>query len=154
MLYSLPMDKKPNTIESIQPLSGQFSTKVDIRLNAWCYVAFAVWVVGFSLRQHHPEWSPAWRATAELAPLAPGLLYVRSCVRFLRGMDELQRRVQLSALLFAAMGTVLVGTVLTALGRNQILVGPLGHGLGVGGGFICLFVLWIAGSALANRRYR
>ncbi|MEN9661744.1 MAG: hypothetical protein RL324_693 [Verrucomicrobiota bacterium] len=148
------MDKKPNTIESIQPLSGQFSTKADFRLNAWCYAAFAVWVVGFVLRERHPAWSPAWQATAELAPLVPGLLYVRSCARFLRGLDELQRRVQLSALLFAAMGTVLAGAVLSALGRNQILVGPLGHGLGVGGSFISLFLLWLAGSALADRRYR
>jgi hypothetical protein len=153
MLYS-GVVKKPNTIESIQPFSGQFSFLTDLKLNAWAYVALAVWLISFSLRQHHPEWSRAPRTMLHLAPLLPGLLYLRSYWRFVCGMDELQQRMQLGSLLFAAMGTVLVGAVLSVLGQNEVPIGPWSRGLGLGGSYICLFLLWVAGSVFTNRRYR
>ena len=124
-------------MESVQPCSGQYSVRQDLRLNAWLAVASAVWV-----------------ADLALAPLVPGLLYVRSCMRFVRGLDELQRRIQLDALIFAAMGTVIVGMAVNTLNAHEVPLGMLRRGLDIGESFVLMFVLWIVGSAIANRRYK
>jgi len=49
------------------------------------------------------------RGLVAVAPLIPGLLYVRSWLRFIRGLDELQRRIQLEAFPVAALGQLLSG---------------------------------------------
>ncbi|MBP6507523.1 MAG: hypothetical protein KA257_08150 [Opitutaceae bacterium] len=144
----------PNTLESVQPCSGQYSLKKDLRLNAWFAVATGTYLVTIFLLRHHPDWSVSLRVAVTLAPLIPGFLYVRSCLRFVKGMDELQRRIQLEAWLFAAMGTVLVGTVLSALSNNGVDLGSFKHGLDMGRALALLFVLWLVGSGLANRRYK
>ncbi len=155
-LYSTPVSKQnpPNTLESVLPCSGHYSLKKDLRLNFWLAVAGMVYVIDSELAKRHPEWSVAMRTTTALAPLVPGLLYLRSCMRFVGGLDELQRRVQLEAWLFAAIGTVIVGTAVSTLGSSGIRLGVLEHGLGVGPAFTVILILWLVGSAFANRRFR
>jgi len=75
-------------------------------------------------------------------------------MRFVRGLDELQRRIQLDALIFAAMGTVIVGMAVNTLNAHEVPLGMLRRGLGIGESFVLMFVLWIVGSAIANRRYK
>ena len=85
----------PNLLESVlHPCSDHYSLKKDLRLNAWLVVAAAVYVAMLELLKRHPEWSPLTRGLLALAPMIPGMLYVRTCLRFIRGMDELQRRIQ------------------------------------------------------------
>lgn len=146
--------EKPNVMESVQPCSGQYSLKADLRLNAWLAVAGVVWVADLALLKNHPEWSPLLRGVLALAPLIPGLLYIRSCMRFVRGLDELQRRIQLEALIFAAMGTVIAGIGINTLNAHEVPLGFLKHGLGIGDSFILMFVLWLVGGAIANCRYK
>ena len=146
--------EKPNVMESVQPCSGQYSLKADLRLNAWLAVAGVVWVADLELLKRYPEWSPLLRGLLALVPLIPGLLYMRSCMRFVRGLDELQRRIQLDALIFAAMGTVMVGMAVNTLIAHEVPLGFLRHGLGIGESFVLLFFLWLVGSAVANRRYK
>lgn len=146
--------EKPNLMESVQPCSGQYSVKTDLRLNTWLAVAGVVWIADLALLKKHPEWSPLLKGVLALAPLLPGLLYVRSCMRFIRGLDELQRRVQSEAVVFAAMGTVLVGMAVNTLNAHEVSLGFLKHGLGIGETFILMFVLWLVGSAVANCRYK
>ncbi len=155
-LYSLCVNKQnpPNTLESLRPLSGQYSCKKDIRLNSWLAVATAIFIVDRILSLRHPEWSVAARATLALAPLVPGMLYIRSCVRFVDGLDELQRRIQLEAWLFAVMGTVLVGTAISALNAAGVHLGELERGLGMGRAYLLTFFFWLVGSAIANRRFK
>jgi hypothetical protein len=155
-LYSARMDKEtsPNTLESLQPCSGLYSIRKDFMLNGWLAVAVALYVTGELLVKWHPEWNARIRAAAELAPLVPGLLYIRSWARFIKGLDELQRRIQLEAWLFAAVGTVVIGIVISTLGASGIHLGDLEHGLGMGRAFIASFGLWLAGSALASRRFK
>ena len=141
-------------MESLQPCSSQYSFRSDLRLNTWLGVAAVAYVAILFLLKHHPEWSPAMRAILALVPMAPGLLYVRTCMRFIRGMDELQRRVQLDAFLFVLLGTVIVGAVLSTLSAQEIQLGSLSHGLGMGESFVVMFVLWLVGSAIANCRYK
>ena len=98
-----------NTLESLVPCSGLYSLKKDIRLNAWLAGAVATYTIVQLLAKWHPGWSAAIRAAIALAPLVPGLLYIRSWMRFISGLDELQRRIQLEAWLFAVTGTLLTG---------------------------------------------
>ena len=146
--------EKPNLMESVQPCSGQYSFKTDVRLNAWFVVAAVVWMVDLALLKRHPEWSPLEKSLLELIPLIPGLLYIRSGLRFIRGLDELQRRIQQEAWLFAALGTIIVSTGINILNAHGVQSEALKHGLGLGGTFMLIFTLWLVGSAIANCRYK
>lgn len=144
---------KTELAESITPCSGQYSFQRDLRLNAWllvavvCYLGQAMLLSGDAAR-------PAWlRVSLAVSPLVPTLLYIRAWVRFVRGLDELQRRIQVSAHLFAVWGTLLVSVVLTILNEQEI-VDVLPHGLGFAGVPLVLFPLWLIGLAIANCRYR
>jgi len=113
-----------------------------------------VYCLNLLLARRHPEWSVTIRAASALAPLVPGLLYIRSWMRFINGLDELQRRIQLEAGLFALVGTLLVGISISTLGASGVQLGELGHGLGMGMAFIVTFVLWLVGSAIASCRFK
>jgi hypothetical protein len=77
-----------------------------------------------------------------------------SCLRFVRGMDELERRIQLEAWLFAALGSLIVGSIINTLNTNGVPLGSVKHGMNIGGTFALTFALWLVGSAVANRRYK
>ena len=139
--------------ESVAPGSGQYSCRRDLRLNTWLFVAVVVYFWQRWLLLRHPEWLPLTRAAVALAPLVPALLYIRSWVQFVRGLDELQRRVQMAAHLFAAWGTLVVGIILSTL-HQQGLLDILPHGLGLGGVMVIAFMLWGIGVVIANSRYK
>jgi len=70
-------------------------------------------------------------------------------------MDELQRRIQLEACLFATTGTVFIATVLSLLQGVGILQSlRLQHGLGWEGTFAAIIVFYVLGNMVINRRYR
>ena len=71
----------------------------------------------------------------------------------LKAKDELQRRIQLEAWLFAAIGTVIVSTVINVMNANGILWEDFPHGLEIGGTYLAMFFLWCIGVSLVNRRY-
>ena len=110
--------------------------------------------VDLALLKRYPDWSPLLRGLLALAPLIPGLFYIRNGMRFIRGLDELQRRIQHEAWLFAALGTVIMGTGINILNAHGVQLWALDHGLGLGGTFTLMFTLWLVGSALANCRYK
>jgi hypothetical protein len=144
----------PNLIESYVPCSGRYSLKKDLRLNAWLAATMVVYLTALFLVKRNPEWSPLARGLLMLAPLLPILLYLRAWMRLVRGLDELQRRIQLEAFLFAALGTLVVGFVVSTLGATGVWRAGLNHGLGLPEGCMAMFALWLVGGALANRRYR
>jgi hypothetical protein len=143
-----------NKIESLVPCSGSYSPKKDLRLNAWLFAAVVDYLVILWLLKHHPEWTSLSRGLLTLTPLIPGVLYLRSCMRFIRGMDELQRRIQLEAWLFAALGALIISTAINTLNASGALPPGLKDGLGVWSTFSLTFALWLVGGAIANRRYR
>jgi len=146
--------EKPNLMESLEPRSGQYSLKTDLLLNAWLAVATVTYLAALLLLRRFPEWNPYLRGALVLAPFVPGLLYLRSGWRFIAGLDELQRRVQLEAVLFASLGTVLAVTAANALSAQGLELPGLHHGLGVVGTATVLFTLWLVGGAIVNRRYQ
>lgn len=145
---------KPNTIESVVPCSGEYSWKKDFRLNAWLLIATAIYCIARLLTKHHPDWSAGARALLALAPVIPGLLYLRSWLRFIRGMDELQQRIQLCAVLYATVGTLVVATIIDTLNASGTTFGLAPHGLGPGGAFMVMLVLWLVCGKIVSHRYR
>src|SRR5437763_2120380 len=142
MLYMQAMNQ---TIlpDAVRP-GPHYSLAADLKLNAWAFVALGVaFVVRWLLRQH-PEWAVLLRASLALTPLIPSLLYVRSISRWIGGMDELQRRIQLQACLFAMTGAVFVRTGLDLLNSGGAMPwAGLKNGLGWEGTFALIMVLYI-----------
>ena len=147
--------EKPNLIENYIPHSGQYSLQKDLRLNAWLAVTVAVYLGVLIMNKGHPNWSPGLRAFHLLLPVLPALLYIRAWVRVVRGMDELQRGIQLTAFLFAALGTVVISMIISTLNAAGLDLGVmLRSGLGIGGTFLVMFPLWLVGTAIAQCRYQ
>ena len=150
---------------SPSPLDDRDETRCDrtqvghalrrsLALNAWLAATTASYVFALLVIRHHPDWSPGGRAALMLAPILPGLLYLRNGVRVLRAMDELQRRIQLEAWLFAALGTVIVGAVINVFNAQGLYGTWPAHGLEVGGTYLTMFILWSIGVVIATLRYR
>ena len=140
--------------ESVQP-GEHYSFKADLKLNAWAFVAVvAAFTARWVLQRHH-DWSAALASLIALSPLLPSLLYARAVARWIGGMDELQRRLQMVACLIATTGTVFIATGLSLLGSSGVLTSArLQHGLGWEGTFAVIVLLYVLGNVVVNRRYR
>jgi hypothetical protein len=127
----------------------------DLKLNAWAIVSVVTAMVSRSALHGQHDWTALMQAAIALSPLVPSLLYVRSLAKWIRGMDELQRRIQLEACLFAMTATVFLATALSLLESSGLLLSArLRHGLGWEGTFAAVVVFYILGNAIFNRRYR
>jgi len=152
MLYTVPM----NTIlpEAVRP-GKNYSFRADVKLNTWAFVALAVAFVARWLLQHHRDWGALLQAAVALSPLLPSLLYLRSIAHWIGSMDELQRRIQLEACLFATTATVFITMTLSLLGTVSGLQMPrLQHGLSWEGTFAAVILFYVVGNMIVNRRYR
>jgi hypothetical protein len=89
-----------------------------------------------------------------LAPLLTGVFYLLSLLQSFRAMDELQRRIQLEAWIFALAGTVVVNTILNVLNANGVGFAGYPHGLEIGGVYMSMFVLWSVGVTVSTLRYK
>ena len=107
--------KKPNVIESVQSGSEQYSSKTSWKLHAWLGVTAVLAVASDYVLRHNPGWSSLIRTVCVLSPLLPCLMWVRSWARFIWGMDELQRRIQIESRLAACLGALLVIVAINAL---------------------------------------
>ena len=96
ILYIVRMNNKPNVPEEI----WRTSLKTG---GGWMNVAILTDIAGYYLIEHHKDWPLALRLVIAVIPLVAGLFFVRSTARWIRGMDELHRRLVLEACLF---GTV------------------------------------------------
>jgi hypothetical protein len=126
----------------------------SMKLNLWILITTAVYVGAAYAVRRHPEWSAGWKVALTLSPVLPGLAYAWLGLRMLRAMDELQRRIQLEAALFAALATVLVHTVVNVLTAHGLGWDLYPHGLGLGGTYLSMFIFWCLGLMTANLRYR
>ena len=127
--------------------------KRSFQLNGWLAVVTATFMVALYLTHRNPAWSPGLRVALALTPILPGLLYLRKGLQLLRGLDELQRRIQLEGWLFAALGTVAISTIINVLNANGVAGIWPPHGLEVGGTYMIMFCLWGFGVMIANLRY-
>ena len=105
MLYNISiMNNKPNLPEEIGfgKMSHWSSWRGSLNKGgaAWMFVVYLTDIPGNWLIKHHQDWPLAVRLMIALLPLAASLLYVRGMVKWIRGMDELHRRLTLGSLLF------------------------------------------------------
>lgn len=147
------MSNKSNIPESVQP-GRHYSFRADMKLNSWAIAAVILAVISHVWLIHHGDWHPFVRAAVALSPLLPSLFYVGSVMRWIRGMDELQRRIQLESCLFATVGTIFVVTAVSLLQANGVPLPRLQNGMGWEGTFASIICLYILGSIIVNRRYQ
>jgi hypothetical protein len=150
MLYTTSvMHNKPNLPEEVIPLSlKKYSLWTDMKVNGWLFVAILTacfsysllhgnvprlfhlpenlqekdWPLMYGLMQLHVEdWPVVIRVIIELLPLFLSLLWIRDVARWIRGMDELHRRIMLESCLFAAVGTLIFVTAWVRLDKTGIL---------------------------------
>lgn len=154
MLYSgSVMNNKSIFPESVHP-GKHHSLRADFKLNAWAFVAVAFAIVSRIGLRHHADWPLLSRAIIALSPLLPSLLYIRSIGGWIRGMDELQRRIQLEACLFATIGTIFITTAYNLLIAQGIYIPRLPHGLDWEDTFASTILFYILGNFIFNRRYK
>ncbi len=122
-------------------------TPYQKELAATLAVYVAVLVGSIELLNHAPVAAP-WRSLLALCPMIPAAALAWVVLRELRRMDELQRRIQLEAIGFSFAGTAVLTFsygFLEGLGYPRLsmfTVWPI------------LAVLWVAGLAIARRRYQ
>lgn len=134
--------------------AGSYSLRRDFRQSLWLVVTGVATVYSRVLLEKYPLVGPGWQWLLALSPFLPLLLHVRAVRRAIKGMDELQRRLQVEAWLFGAFGALLVATAITTLhdfGLMQPLFQP---GLGLPGACVITSLLFLLGSFLARRRYQ
>lgn len=147
MLYLL---RAMNSLLLSPPEAVRMTPMQAVRLNSWAVIAVAVACV--SRMVLNSPGSVGWmRSVVALLPLVPGVLYARALWRWMSGLDEMQRRLQIEAVCFAALGMLFVSLALDLLRAS----GGIHHlNLGWEGYFAFTFFLWMFGLMLANRRYR
>lgn len=133
---------------------GRISLKQVIKSLVWLAATCALYVLMLWLVKRNPEWSPGWRVAATLTPLWPGVFYLLSLLQSFKAMDELQRRIQLEAWVFALAGTVVVSAVLNVLNANGMGPAAYPHGLQIGGFYMTMYLLWSVGFTISRLRYR
>jgi uncharacterized protein YacL len=154
MLYTaFIMNNKPNIPEELAP-GKYYSFRTEIKVNGWCWVAVLTsFVNDVFLLPHHKDWPVALRAVIALIPLVASLLWVRSVAGWIRGMDELNRRITLAACLFATIATLFVVTTLHLL----VVAGVFSAKFQVTAGFVIIWLVvcfYILGQSIFNRRYK
>lgn len=120
----------------------------------WLAAATIVYLISLWLLKHHADWSPWARIAITLTPLLPGILYLRTLLKSFWQMDELQQRIQLEALGFALVGTVVVLTAINIFKAEGIQLVSYPQGLGIGGVYMTMFILWSVGVSISTFRYR
>jgi hypothetical protein len=127
----------------------------DLRLNLWAFLAIGSAVAVRLYLRETPGQSGPWRLAISLIPLVPACLYAFRLDRWMADFDEMQRRIQRDALVFAAMWTVFLRMALDLFHASGAPYSPsLGQGLGVEGTFAAMCALYLLGCVIANRRYR
>jgi hypothetical protein len=118
MLYTIgTMNKKPNIPDEVMLYWKTYSFWADMKVNSWLFVAILTGAASAFLFHTNPPYGPShhcyyqdWpvmlRAVVELFPLLASLLWTRSLVRWIRGMDELHRRIMLETWLIGAIATL------------------------------------------------
>ncbi len=141
----------PNPDQSHARLSVCHRTVAGI---LWLAAATLTYLISLWLLKHHPDWSPAVRVAITLVPLLPGILYLRTLLKSFWQMDELQRRIQVEGFGFALVGTLVVLTAVNIFKAEGIALLNYPQGLGIGGVYLTMFILWSVGVSISTFRYR
>src|SRR5262245_1170969 len=132
----------------------RFTCNLTVGGILWLAAATLTYLISLWLLKHHGDWSPGTRVAITLAPLLPGILYLRTLLKSFWQMDELQQRIQIEALGFALVGTLVVMTAMNIFTAEGIRLVNYPQGLGIGGVYMTMFILWSIGVSISTFRYR
>jgi hypothetical protein len=148
------MNAKSNIPHEVEPGSGQYSFLTDLKVNGWSWVAVLTSFVGEVLvLPKHAEWPTALRAAIALVPLFAAALWVRSVMQWVRGMDELQRRITTAASVFSTVTTLFV----IAVSHFLVVAGVISTRFRATTGFVMIWLVvcfYLLGRGIFNRRYQ
>lgn len=161
MLYTGGMNAKPNLPEEIM-FGPSYSIRANLKANTWAFVVMLLSWAGDLLLSQPRDWTVGQRTIIAVVPLLISLLWVRSFVRWVGGMDEMHHRISVEALLFATAVTLFVVSTWHILDQAGVFEpGFLPARLHLGSHFhtasfpISLVVaFYFLGYAILSRRYQ
>jgi hypothetical protein len=158
------MNSKPNVPGEIFLGTQEYSWRMDWTVNGWLIMATLISAFcDIMFPSMVAAWPLAWRVMLVLAQFSAIALWARSLTRWIRGMDEMHRRITVAAVLFAISATFFVIMLwhrLEAAGLFQALfpsparphaswdIATVAHG------FLLLTLFYFLGHRLFNRRYQ
>lgn len=141
----------------------EYSWRADWMVNGWLLVATLISGFCDIMFPHATrQWPPALRVGIVLAQFIAIALWARALARWIRGMDELHRRITTSAILFSISATfffLMLWHRLDATGFfNSIFGAPKSGGswdiCTVSHGFLLLTLFYFISFSAFNRRYK
>lgn len=148
------MNQKSNIPEEIM-FGPAYSLRANLRANTWAFVAMLLSWTGDELLARHNEWDILPRVIIAMVPLLISLLWVRSFVRWVRGMDEMHRRLTFEACLFATVVTLFVVTAWHLLDQTGIFPAKVNSHFRTASFPISLVLgFYFLGYARISRRYK
>lgn len=164
MLYTRGMTIKPNLPDEIWFGKKEYSPWTDWKVNGWLIVATLISVLSDFLFPHQlRQWHVGLRALVAVIPFLAILLWARSLARWIRGMDELHRRIMLAVILFTVSATFFFVMLWHRLDEVGVFpaIPPVGKGseaswdIGtVGHIFLLMTFCYFLGYRIFNRRYQ
>jgi hypothetical protein len=158
------MSNKPNLPDEIWLGKKEYSAWTDWNVNGWLFVATIISGLSDIMFPHEvKQWSIAMRTLVALIPFLALLLWVRSLARWIRGMDELHRRITVAATLFTVSVTFFVVVLWHRLEKAGVFqaIFPAGKSSSanwdistVGHIFLLMTFCYFLGCRIFNRRYQ
>ena len=149
---------QPNHPDEIWLGKKEYSIWTDWRVNGWLFVATIISAASDIMFPHWVRQCPvSLRAAIAAAPFLAILLWVRSLAQWIRGMDELHRRLMLSAILFATGATFFVVIFCHRLDAVGVFPSKLGASWDiatVGHSFLLMTCFYFLGYRVCSRRFR
>ena len=158
------MNKAPNTPDEIWLGKKDYSLWTDWKVNGWLFLATIIsGICDILFPRQVGQWPLVLRAVVAVVPFLALLLWARSLAQWVRGMDELHRRITLAAILFTTSATfffVMAWHRLDKAGVFQAIF-PAGRNpdaswdiATVGHMFLLMTLFYFCSYAVFNRRYR
>jgi len=153
---------KPNNPDEIWLGKAEYSMWTDWKVNGWLFAATIFsGLCDIVFQRQVKQWDVALRAAAAVLPFVAVFLWMRTLARWIRGMDELHRRITMEAVLFTTSATfffVMVWHRLERAGVFQAIIpggnagatwdiGTIGHV------FLLMTFFYFLGYRLSSRRY-
>ncbi|MGO8699295.1 MAG: hypothetical protein ACLQVY_16435 [Limisphaerales bacterium] len=165
MLYiQAMMNQKLNVPGEIFLGNKEYSWRMDWNVNGWLFVATLISSFADIIFQNSvKQWPLGWRVGLVFSQFAALLLWIRCLQQWIRGMDELHRRITVSAVFFAISATffcVMLWHRLDAAGLFQACFSTRKHPNAswdiatVGHAFLLLTAFYCLGHSVFNRRYK
>ena len=163
ILYiAIIMNSRPNIPNEIY-WGKEYSLRMDQKVNGWLIAATIISAFADIMFPHVVrQWPLGWRVGIVLAEFIAIALWARALTHWIRGMDELHRRITTSAILSAVSATFFFLMLWHRLDRaglfNAVFGDPKTGGswdiCTVGHGFLLLVHFYGIAQTVFNRRFK